>query len=598
MSQHLPTNPNQHKTHISLYFWQMIFGIFLSVCLLLVAYFRIPHLSAWFYRHFVQQESLFAHVSLLCVAAYNVYILYLIIIKISVKISTKKSIRCLSKFSSNMPIHSKSHLFFLWVLPSIFLLAAIYFLDFLPKIIFASLWIAWFFLHVLWHGRLALYTLPAQNDEEATSARILDPWWAAFVLCLLCLPDVNDWDTWLGWPARLWSTHIASSLLHMAHIPHASIEALLVLDNHVTDIEISCSGLRSLWTLLLLSCGIALLYRISLQWRFLCMMLLGLMMMIVGNGVRIGILAWLGNINLMPLANAIHQPIGILVWIAAAFPTMFYGYRYGSQHISVQQLSHNSTTRYNFFSYRIQQFLFFSSFVVYLPLFFWFSLLQNEQKREPAASTDISIDSRISDAAFVSDKLPTEIPTESMDAPIHIDWQEAALTTSELGLFSIHTTAQKWTFVAQMPQNRTLRGSVLFVRTQDWRRLHPPERCLAASGFHIDAIRDLKIRDMPVRLLNLGDQTTFSVSSVGHQGQSWSSIGLAVFGSVESFWHPSSFLWESDAELKPIHPQINDDGSWTLLTFVFHDPQKYYYTHVDELSHILVAFTSSIKNTQ
>jgi len=294
----------------------------------------------------------------------------------------------------------------------------------------------------------------------------------AALAVVLVLPFGVHLDTYLGFPARVLSAKVAHALL-AGVVPVQSAEALLVFEGGIADVDLPCSGVKSLWTGAMLLLGATWLERRVVGWRWLAVALLFAAMLVVGNIGRVVALAALHfAADASGAARLLHQPIGGLVFIAAG-ALLVVGLR---------------------------------RFVPALPE------AASETASASAPSTDrptaaltVALTAALLLAAVSARYLPARPtadtrrfePAEHAAADLDVRWQKLRLSAQEAGLFERHEAgfAGKWRFdiAASSPAAAPLSGSLMVVRSRSFRSHHAPEVCLAAAGHRIDAVqpRDL-----------------------------------------------------------------------------------------------------------
>ncbi len=149
----------------------------------------------------------------------------------------------------------------------------------------------------------------------------------AALLLLLALPARGDLDTFVGFPLRLVSASVASSLLSplLGVVPR---ETVLVLEGRVADVEVACSGVSTVWVALLCVGVVAHEQQRRQGWRspwttLAVATVTTFVTVMLANTTRVTLLAAVGLWPLLDdrlrstLGALIHVPLGVLSLLAA-----------------------------------------------------------------------------------------------------------------------------------------------------------------------------------------------------------------------------------------------------------------------------------------
>lgn len=307
------------------------------------------------------------------------------------------------------------------------------------------------------YGLLGLWMNPAK-------------WYRSFPAALLIvgiLPFGEHLQTFIGYPMRLLTASIVRDGLASAGIASLGIDTILVFENSVAQIDIPCSGVKSLWTgaLFLLAATWIEGRAINLRWFIIAaMMALGLFF---ANLARVSTLVFVGQVaNLRLLAEMLHVPLGVLAFSAVCALAVLLLHR-----TKDAPTSHSPLTLPR---------------PVWLSPLLAISILVLGLLYTPRPHTGLSQPSPHFD-------FPANLITQPMPLkPDEIEWltREGA------------ESAQRWSF-----EWRSLSGSMMFITSATWRAHHRPERCFEVFGLSLnDSRTQLVAPDFPVRLVALGDQ--------------------------------------------------------------------------------------------
>jgi exosortase O len=133
------------------------------------------------------------------------------------------------------------------------------------------------------------------------------------MLAILFLPFGDYLDVFLGFPLRLASAQAASDLLVALGFDPKNTQTLIELDNQLTYVDISCSGIRGLWSGL----GFFVLLTwieqkaISLYWWLV--LVIFLLLIFTLNVLRVTAMVLIGDHLHLPLdMDMIHNSLGII----------------------------------------------------------------------------------------------------------------------------------------------------------------------------------------------------------------------------------------------------------------------------------------------
>jgi exosortase/archaeosortase family protein len=143
--------------------------------------------------------------------------------------------------------------------------------------------------------------------------------WPVLLLAVATLPFGYHLDTFVGYPLRVWTAGVASSLLGGRLPAGGGAEAVLLLENQVAAVDLACSGVKGLWTGSLLLLAAAWLSGAGLGWRLVLAAAAQNLLLLLANLLRVTALAGVGLALGQPVvAGWLHLPLGVLGFAAAA----------------------------------------------------------------------------------------------------------------------------------------------------------------------------------------------------------------------------------------------------------------------------------------
>jgi exosortase O len=299
---------------------------------------------------------------------------------------------------------------------------------------------------------------------------------ASIVACLISFS--SQVGVGLGMPARILTAHAVEHLLSSWHIAAISSYDIIVLENGVAQVDVPCSGLKSLGTgtLFLLAATWMEGRKLGVRWLLVCVS--NLFLVVCANIIRVLLLVVITYVLKQPLfAEILHIPLGLiglacacgLSWMMLqTVPKQESGRlgEWGSDSASLSPASRPA-------SLAAQAFLI--AFVIALVPINQLYHLQQEQPR-----------------SLASLHLPEQMVSESIP-----------LSAAEHRFFDNYPSIvpEKRRFVSG-----DLSGSILMVANTTWRTYHPPELCLMGTGLKVDRMEKKSLTPaVQARWLSLGD---------------------------------------------------------------------------------------------
>lgn len=141
--------------------------------------------------------------------------------------------------------------------------------------------------------------------------------WAA-LLFIGCLPFGDFIQVFIGYPMRIATAAFVRDLLAAAGATSIGIETILVFENGISQIDVPCSGVKSLWTGMLFLIAATWVEKRALSWRWLGVALLFGLGLALANALRVFILVLIGQVVGWPqTAEILHVPLGVIGFVAA-----------------------------------------------------------------------------------------------------------------------------------------------------------------------------------------------------------------------------------------------------------------------------------------
>ena len=311
----------------------------------------------------------------------------------------------------------------------------------------------------------------------------------AALLLIGVLPFGDHLQTFVGYPMRVATAEIVQRGLAAAGIHSVGVDTILVLESGLAQIDLPCSGVKSLWTGMLFLIAATWLERrsINIRWVGIAALVGGLLFL--ANVARIAVLVFVGQVTGWEmLAELVHVPLGVLAFLGVCGvsllmlkqqqPTMTYQTAIKSDNDESSLLTEGKRPVWLAPSLAI--------------LIAGMALLY--QPRPQTASAQAAIQ-----WVFPSEMLVQPDPL----SPELFAW------VSQDGADS----ADRWEFTWKDGE-QSISGSLMLLTSDNWRGQHKPERCFEVQGQKVESTQTTMFgEDFPARRLLLSRGPT-EVSAV------------------------------------------------------------------------------------
>lgn len=308
----------------------------------------------------------------------------------------------------------------------------------------------------------------------------------AALLLVGALPFGDFVDVFIGYPMRIATAALVRDGLAAAGVASMGVETILVFENGVSQVDLPCSGVKSLWTgaLFLLAATWIEGRRLGLRWLAAALAFVALLF--IANTARVAALVVSGEVLRMPLlAEMLHVPLGVLAFIVACSAGV--------------------------------------GLLRFVPL--------NAPLDEPGADRDVHRAPWLAPCLIAGLlalnwlSLPRrEAPAAPTATPSPLAWPDALQTQPA----PLKPGELAWLFEDGAERVERLRftwrghsGSLLLVTSTHWRAHHRPERCFENSGLRVQSeATHLVAGQAPVRVLSLANPSAGAPLSAAYWFQS------------------------------------------------------------------------------
>lgn len=305
----------------------------------------------------------------------------------------------------------------------------------------------------------------------------------AALLLAGALPFGDHLQTFVGYPMRIVTAGLIHDGLAAVGITSVGVDTILVFENGVSQVDLPCSGVKSLWTGLLFLLAATWLERRVLNWRWLLVALALVGLLFVTNLARVAILITVGEVAGWRLAaQMLHVPLGVLGFIAACAAALGL-LRWGVPLLPTTPESDAKLHRPAWLAPTLA--------LSIAALALLYTPRPHSGLSQPAPGW-----------SFPAGLVVTPLPL----SPTELDWfiRDGA------------DAADRYRF-----EWRDVSGSMILVTSRTWRAHHRPERCFEVYGLSLEESRPyLAAAGFPLRLVSLGDGEAHHLYSAGYWFQS------------------------------------------------------------------------------
>ncbi|MEM9276250.1 MAG: exosortase O, partial [Cyanobacteria bacterium P01_F01_bin.143] len=304
---------------------------------------------------------------------------------------------------------------------------------------------------------------------------------AAIAACVI--PFSTAFNSGLGFPVRVLTAHAVANTLANFHLSAVSSHDIILMENGIAQVDLPCSGMKSLWTGTGFLLGATWLEHRQLSWRWLLVAIANLFFLVIANIIRVLTLVFIIEVWQQPqIAQILHLPLGIIGFIFASILTWIFLQKvpkHIQKELDIQKVkSHLSLTQKAPASPRRENQKSNLNWLLVVVI-----VLGIIGQIKPSQRSPISLDAIA---------LPQSIVTENLQ-----------LTPAEANFFDnpANPFVQKLRFTSDQ-----LSGSMLMVASNSWQSHHPPELCFLGNGFKVDNMKSKLINDsIHARWLSLQD---------------------------------------------------------------------------------------------
>lgn len=288
-------------------------------------------------------------------------------------------------------------------------------------------------------------------------------------LLSILLPFSAQFSSNLGLPAQVLTAHSIEQLLKAFNIAALSSYDIVVLEKGIAQVNLPCSGLKSIWTGSLFLLAATWLDRRILGWKWLGVAILNVFFLITANIIRVFFIVVVYYFLKQPqIADILHTPLGVIGFVISC----------GLTWLCLQKVPKANSVQ------------------------FFHKPIQNPPRASKIPlSLILSFFIAIATFSQFHPLLPNQANLSRIQLPESLSTQVISLSPAEQKFFEKYTTVlpQKHRFKFQ-----NLSGSFILIANASWENYHPPELCLIGSGYRVDTMEKVQFSpQINARWINL-----------------------------------------------------------------------------------------------
>jgi len=297
-----------------------------------------------------------------------------------------------------------------------------------------------------------------------------------FAIIALSLPFAEHIQTFLGFPIRLFTAKVVSTILGLLGHFNISNATVILTENAATSIDIPCSGIKSIYTGSLVFLILLFLKNSRLGLKILGIFIFYLLTLIFFNIWRVFSLVYIYDIlNFPEFADTIHVGIGILSFIISTIILWKLLDKFADKKDEKVNKGLNKKT----VKQKIK-----SQYIIVLLIF--------------ALVLDTAY------ISFLSDKNPIQLNNKEIVLNIeNTKLTKVPFEAKEKEFFESKDIEFTGKYQGKTENNQNF--SLLIVSSSSWKTHHNPEICIQGLGHKIDSSEIFQIGNFKVRKLSLND---------------------------------------------------------------------------------------------
>ncbi len=295
-----------------------------------------------------------------------------------------------------------------------------------------------------------------------------------FIILIMTLPFLERVQRFLGFPIRLVTANIVSTIFHLLGIGHASQSTIIITENRATSIDLPCSGVKSIYTGGLFMLATYYLQNIKLSIKLVILSVTFFILLIFFNIWRVFSLVYVYDIlNLQQAGDNIHLIMGVTGFLISCV-FIWYG---ASKYLPKISFNKSLPVKEKYQGIYIK---------IIVILILLVSLV----------------------AVHFSSNPQKTIPSKALNQEKNL-----VLNNTKLENLSFNEREQSFFINSDVDFSKKYKGetkeglpfTLLLVSSKSARTHHDPETCLLGLGYKINNSEIFRINDITVRRLSLNE---------------------------------------------------------------------------------------------
>lgn len=286
----------------------------------------------------------------------------------------------------------------------------------------------------------------------------------------LSLPFAEHIQTFLGFPIRLFTAKVVSTMMSFIGLISVSDASVIITENNATSIDVPCSGIKSIYTGIIVLLTIFFLKRVKWSLRLLAVVIIYFLLLLIFNIWRVFSLVYIYDVLSFPaFGNAIHVGIGIIGFVASTLILWHLVDKYAIKVVEQNDLQVQKERSYKklyFIVLLMIALILDTSYII-----FWAGKNQQIQ----------------------SSSIVFSVP--------NLELQETPFNQQEEQFFVNRDIEFSKKYTGETKSGRAF--SLLLISSKSWRDYHNPELCLQGVGYQIDDSEIIQLADLRIRKLSL-----------------------------------------------------------------------------------------------
>ena len=288
----------------------------------------------------------------------------------------------------------------------------------------------------------------------------------------LSLPFAEHIQTFLGFPIRLFTAKIVSLIMGLIGLISVSDASVIVTENNATSIDVPCSGIKSIYTGIIVLLTMFFLKRATWSLKLVAVVIVYFSLLIIFNIWRVFSLVYIYDVLSFPaFGNTIHIGIGILGFVVSTYILWYLIDKYTSKGIEQSDLRTQKERSYK---------------KLYLIVLLIIALILDT-----------------SYVIFRADKTQQIQSSSIVFSVPNLELQEMPFNHQEKLFFVNREIEFSKKYTGETKSGQAF--SLLLISSKSWRDYHNPELCLQGIGYKIDDSKIMQLANLRIRKLSLND---------------------------------------------------------------------------------------------